>query len=897
MAAGERRPMTLPRSDSPRWKPRTYYSRQALYLAIALAVLLATYQWLASSAWLRGAAPDSGIDAFTVAELLARVDADGAEGLRTALSAAMRARAVDAVWLTEDGRVSAFAERRDDHVRILTGSAAASMPTPSPSGQPYRPGGGERVRMVVMTRRLDPAEDKARGSVYVKPAAERAHAEFGEWIGYVIAFLAALGAGLLLIERIIRPVSSDLARLTEYARRMEEPGQAPPKVPSASEFAELANALARTAAHVTEQRQLARAAHERLSAAIESLEDGFVLFDANDRLVLCNEPYRRIYGRSADLLVPGARFEDIVREGVRRGQYALDGADAGQWIAERLARHHGADGTSLTQSLADGVWVRVAERRTPDGGVVGFRVDITELVEANSRARAASQAKTEFIANMSHVLRTPLTGVIGLLALRRGTRIDAEQEEYVRIANDSAGALLEIISDVLDVAKIESGRLELEFTALQPADEARAVARAFAPAAHAKGLSFEVRDRLGAGTRLGDPARLRQVLRNLVSNAIKFTDRGRVELRVSSEQGGIRFEVEDTGIGIPAAFRGQLYQPFAQADASVNRRFGGTGLGLAITRDLVTRMGGRIDLDSVPGRGTTFSVFLPLATTPPAPAPAPSPAPSPAPTPARAALEGLDIIVAEDNDTSRLVVVRILERGGARVRGASSGAAALALFDAGRPDVLVTDLYMGEMSGFDLAREVRSRDARDGRHTPVLALTASAQAVEREHCLAAGMDGFVSKPFTADRLCAELLKVRGSGAPASPPASAPEPSVHPFARALDYLDGDAALLLAAASVARREMLERDPAMRASLERRDHAALAIEAHRARYAWSLFGPAAESGLLDAIEDHARAGDYAPAERATLSFLERQTKVADAIGAWLSTQAPERAQPPSR
>ena len=886
--------MTAAGHRTPRWNPRTFYARQALHLTIALVVLLGAYKWLSSTAWMRGEVADTAADALTVAELLASIGAEDTTDMHAALVVAMRSRSVDSVWLTEDGRVAAFAERRDSHVRISTGPAAAALPPPV--AQRYQPGSGDPVRMVVMSRRLEAGEGLGRGSVYIKPAAEETSATFNEWIGAIVAFLAALGAGLLLVERILRPVSAELGQLTEFARRIgnEESPPAPPQPRSASEFAELAAALSSTWARVVEQRRIARAAHERLNDAIDALEDGFALFDADDRLTLCNETYRRFYGSAAKVVVPGARFEDLVREGVRRGLYELGGMDPEDWIAQRLARHRRA-APAFLQELAGSTWWRIAEHRTTDGGIVGFRTEVTALVEAQARAEAASRAKTDFLTNVSHELRTPLNGVIGALELLRATSIDAEQETYVRTANSSAGDLLAIISDVLDVSRIESGKLDVQFAALRPADEARAVACEFAPAAHAKGVSLEVLDRLDPGPRLGDAARLRQVLRNLVGNAVKFTERGSVELRVSEESGGVRFEVADTGIGIPESFRGQLYQPFTQADASLTRRNQGSGLGLAITRELVGRMGGRITFDSTPGRGTTFSVFLPLGPVAPAaepPAPAAEPptpaAEAPAPTPdARAsALEGLDILVAEDNGTSRLIVVRILEGGGARVRGAASGAAALALFDEQRPNLVVTDLQMGAMSGFDLTREIRARDRRDGRRTPVLALTANALSGTRELCLAADMDSFVSKPFTTARLYSELLGMLGRAA--APPA----PTGHPFARALDFLDGDAGLLVAAGSVAWREILGRDHTMRAALERRDCAALAHEAHRARYAWALFAPEGEAGILDEIEGHARASEFDAAERATRAFLARQSVVGEALGAWLSAQAPDPA-----
>ena len=866
-------------------RPDTFYGRQSLFLAAALGILLLSYQWLASSTWLRGDPEAQGMDALTVAELLAQtaVGAPGGEPhVRNTLAAAMRARAVDSVWLTQGGQVTAFAERRDDQVRILTGAAASKIRPPAVAEEPFQPGSGKPVKMLVMSRRIEDSAERPRGSVYVRPSVEESGQRLEEWIGYVVAFLTALGAGLLLVERIIRPVSTDLGELVRFARAMETAGTPPPAAPSARELQELAEALNRAAMRIAEQRRLAEAAHARLRTAVEALDDGFALYDAEDRLVLCNDRARQEFAGMADRVVPGARFEDLLRENVRRGSYDLGDQDPERWIAWRLGQRAQARSETSVR-LADGRRLRIAEHRTRDGGLVGLRTDITELHAAREAAEAASRAKSEFLANMSHELRTPLNGVIGVLELLRGTPVDDEQGELLRVATASADALLEIISDVLDVAKIESGKLELEFVPLSPAREARAIARAFAPAAHAKGLSLEVRDSLGEDARLGDPARLRQVLRNLVGNAIKFTAAGGIEVRVLAQGTGVCFEVQDTGIGIPESFRAQLFRPFTQADASVNRRFGGTGLGLTICQQLVERMGGRIEVESEPGRGTTFRVDVPLARTQLAvPAGDQDLAAGAGP-----ALEDLDLLVAEDNDTNRLVIVRILERAGARVRGAASGAAALALFEARRPDLLLTDLQMGEMSGFDLTREVRARDRRDGRHTPVVALTANAQSSERDRCLAAGMDGFVSKPFTVERLSAELLGVLGRAAPASAALASAPPmlAAHPYARALDYLGDDEELLVSAATLARREMIDRDARLRAALEHRDGHALAMEIHRARYAWSLFADEADLGLPDRIEGAARDGDLDTAIEGTRRFLERQAALAEALADWLS------------
>ncbi len=654
--------------------------------------------------------------------------------------------------------------------------------------------------------------------------------------------------------------------------------------------------------NITEQKQIEDSMHraeERLHTAIESLEDGFVLYDSEDRLEICNRRYREMYPESADLLVPGARFEDIVREGVRRGQYPEAAGREQAWIDARLAAHRELD-SAVVQQVAGGRWIRAAERRTSDGGVVGSRIDITELRQAREQAETANQAKSRFLASMSHEIRTPLSGVLGLLQLVRGTPLSGEQAEYLSMAQESADALFEIVNDVLDFSKIEAGHMGIESVAFNPAEEIRRIAHLFEPKTRDKGL--ELRVRLGADLQqvlLGDVARLRQILRNLVHNAIKFTSHGHIELNASAAPAAaapgvparldVAVEVTDTGVGIPPDRQAQVFEAFTQADESVNRVYGGTGLGLSICRQLAGGMGGRISLTSVLGRGTTFRLELPFDLAPAGIEPRGPVAAASGPE----SLAGLDTLVLEDNQFNRLVVEKLLARAGATVRSAADVPAGLALFAARRPDLVLTDLQMGDMSGFDMLRAIRACEPPGQRPVPVVVLTANAQAGERERCLAAGMDGYVSKPFSVATLLGEIqvvLHAHGTVAPSHATvdeARDADGAAHRgrFATAIESLDGDPELFAAAAQAGLREFPGRAKALPALLASGEFESIAAQAHKMRYGWSLFAHPADATLPEELEAAADARNE-PAVRVALErLIERQSSIEGELREWLA------------
>jgi signal transduction histidine kinase/ActR/RegA family two-component response regulator len=520
-------------------------------------------------------------------------------------------------------------------------------------------------------------------------------------------------------------------------------------------------------------RRQARQAEARLREAIDLLPEGLVFLDAEGRYILWNRAYAEIYRRSADLFAPGRRLVDTLRVGVARGDYPDAVGREEDWIAERMARMRNP-GVRHEQQLADGRWLMIEERATSDGGLIGLRVDITEmkrqadaLAEALARAEAASRAKSEFLANMSHEIRTPLNGVLGLATVLERTSLDDRQRDLVRTIVASANTLDALLSDLLTFARLESGRTELAREPFALHEAVREAVRLFEPQAEAKGLGLELAVSPEAAAEvLGDAGRLKQVVVNLVSNAVKFTAEGRIRVGLGRQGEGeaARFvlEVSDTGIGFEPADAERLFLRFEQADGSITRRFGGTGLGLAICRQLTELMGGTIRAEGAPGQGARFIVELPL---PPA-GPAAEPAPAAEASPAR----GLRVLVAEDNPTNRKVAELMLASAGAAVACVENGLQALEALGADAYDLVLMDLQMPVMDGLSALKVLREREAAEGRpRTPVVVLSANVMPEHVDASRAAGADGHIGKPIRAGELLAALAHAR-SADPAAPEA-------------------------------------------------------------------------------------------------------------------------------
>jgi len=543
-----------------------------------------------------------------------------------------------------------------------------------------------------------------------------------------------------------------------------------------------------TIMHDVTARKLAENALRESEDRFRTMADGcptiMWVTDAEGENLFVNRTYREFFGVTYDQ-VEGGKWQQLMHPG-----------DVAEYVGAflRAVRERTPFRAETRVRRAGGEWRWIASyaepRWSPGGeflGHVGLSPDVTDhkqaeeaLRQAKEAAEAASRAKSEFLANVSHEIRTPMNGVIGMIGLLLGTDLTDEQRDYAEIVRSSSESLLAVINDILDFSKIEARKLELDavdFDLPSTLEDAAGLLRA---KAQEKGLALTCVIAAGVPTRVrGDAGRLRQILLNLGGNAVKFTARGRVTVRVGLERederfATIRFSVEDTGIGIPADRQADLFSPFTQVDGSTTRKYGGTGLGLTISKQLVELLGGEIGLESELGVGSSFwfTVRLEKQTSAAAnPAPAVPGKRDPVPTAAPPKPQGR-ILLAEDNLLNQRVALAVLHSLGYRADAVANGEEAVAALCRTSYDLVLMDCQMPEMDGYQATARIRDRASGVSNPAlPIIALTASAMKGDRDRCLQAGMDDYLTKPVDLASLAAALRKWLGGGHVITPPAA------------------------------------------------------------------------------------------------------------------------------
>jgi signal transduction histidine kinase/DNA-binding response OmpR family regulator len=638
-----------------------------------------------------------------------------------------------------------------------------------------------------------------------------------------------------------------------------------------------------------EAAEQARAEVERtrtvMQTILDNMSDGVSLFDKDYVWQFTNRNHIRRNEYPPELLAPGVTGWDRLRYQVRRGEYGpVPEEDVERRVAEIAAQIRQPGGTSFERRTVSGRYVHFTYKTLEDGSSLGVYHDITELrqreealaaakeaaEQARVEAEAANSAKSTFLATMSHEIRTPMNGVLGMIEVLERQGLSAAQQSTVATMRESAQALLRIIDDVLDFSKIEAGKLNLEQTTFSLSALMDQVRQTFVPLAEAKGLSVtSLVDPGSHDALIGDPTRVRQILFNLVGNALKFTERGGIALRAGTaplggERTRVTLVVQDTGVGLSEEERSRLFRPFSQADSSTTRRFGGTGLGLSIVRRLAELMDGAVTVCSEAGRGSTFTVELTLVA-------AADDSPllglsRSSPVAAASSLlrdEHRKVLVVDDHPVNREVLIRQLAILGIDADSAVDGEEALAMWHSGEYALVLADIHMPKIDGYELTRMIRAIEAERGAaRMPLVAVTANVMKGEEQRCLTIGFDAYLGKPISIDRLQVTLERWLSIGPEQAAGDAADAPG---RSDVLDrsilgaWLGNDAAAVASLLQKFRDAALDAESQVGDASRRGDLAALTAAAHRLKGAAAAVGAVSVGNRASSLEAAAKAGDW--------------------------------------
>ncbi len=711
-------------------------------------------------------------------------------------------------------------------------------------------------------------------------------------------FILGVGVFFAVIIQILTSGLKPLYRLAtgaqkfgqgDYSVRLPREG-VPEMMESIKAFNSMADSIERLVTSLRESE-----ARKRLLATIVEQSDQAIFTEDLDALITSwNAGAAELFGYGAEEVL-GRDYGILLPSEDREKQGTLERIRSGQKLSYET-RMVAKNGTIIDIEVSA---APMFDDYGIHAGEITIARDITErkrtqeqLLQAKQAAEDASRAKSDFVANMSHEIRTPMNGILGFTELVLDSDLSPEQRDNLNTVKSSAESLLGVINDILDFSKIEAGKLDIERIPFSLRADLGQTMKPLELRARQKGLSltWSVAPNVPDGV-VGDPVRLRQVIVNLVGNAIKFTDHGEVSLAAEMEfhrEGEARlvFSVRDTGIGISLEKQRVIFEAFSQADMSTTRLYGGTGLGLTIASRLVELMGGRISVESTPAEGSVFRFSIqvglhqdraPLSPT----AGVPAAPPSPLRSMTKAKPDSLSILVAEDNPVNQKLAVRLLEKLGHQVHLVENGEQAVDAVKARNFDLVLLDVQMPVMGGLAACGAIRAWEKGPGTHVPIVAMTAHAMQGDRERCLDAGMDGYIPKPIDIAALVSMLEALRPA---AKKRVAVPDPAPAPIAGnsgmdldlALHRLENDHGLLCDIIGIFLSEYPKSLAQIEAALQAGDSEKIYVLAHRFKGSVSSFAAQRATSLGAALESAGREGNVAEARRLFLQLKEETSRL---------------------